>query len=83
MKFFGFSGGEGAIPGVKMALDWSALVAGWKAELEKLADEFAGGYAPVDPKRGLNTCRSCDLQTLCRVHERLSALDEDEEGGEE
>jgi len=83
MKFFGFTAGEGAIPNVKAALDWPALVAGWKAELDKLADEFAGGYAPVDPKRGLNTCRNCDLQTLCRVHERLSALDEDEEGGEE
>jgi probable DNA repair protein len=80
MKFFGFSAHEGAIPGVKAALDWPALVAAWKAELEKLAGEFAGGHAPVDPKRGLNTCRNCDVQTLCRVHERLSALTEDEEG---
>jgi probable DNA repair protein len=80
MKFYGFSEGEDGIPGTKAALDWPALVAGWKAELEKLADEFSGGYAPVDPKRGLNTCRSCDLQSLCRVHERLLALAEAEEG---
>jgi hypothetical protein len=32
----------------------------------------------VSPKRGLQTCRHCDLQTLCRVHERLSALEEEE-----
>jgi probable DNA repair protein len=83
MKFFGFSRHEDAIPGVKAALDWPALVADWKAELEKLAGEFAAGHAPVDPKRGLNTCRTCDLQTLCRVHERLSALTEDEEGDAE
>jgi hypothetical protein len=80
MKFFGFSEGESGIPGARPARDWPALVADWKAELERLAGEFAGGYAPVDPKRGLNTCRRCDLQTLCRVHERLSALEETEEG---
>ncbi len=80
MKFSGFTAGESAIPGAKPAKNWAALIAGWKAELEKLAGEFAGGRAPVDPKRGLTTCRSCDLQTLCRVHERLSTLAEDEEG---
>ena len=80
MKFFGFSAGEGAIPGVRESPDWAALVAGWRKELEKLAAEFSGGRAPVDPKRGLQTCRTCDLQTLCRVHERLSALAETEDG---
>ena len=80
MKFSGFTGGDGVIPGAKKALDWAALVAGWKAELAKLADEFAGGRAPVDPKRGLDTCSNCDLPTLCRVHERLSPLAQDEEG---
>lgn len=80
MKFLGFSEREGVIPGTKAARDWAALVAGWKAELETLADEFAGGRAPVYPKRGLSTCRNCDLQTLCRVHERYSALAEGETG---
>ena len=83
MKFSGFCAHKGAIPGAKAALDWPALVAGWKIELENLAREFAAGRAPVDPKRGLNTCRHCDLQTLCRVHERISALAEDGEGGTE
>ena len=37
----------------------------------------------MDPKERLvKTCRYCDLHTLCRVHERLSALDEEEESDE-
>jgi probable DNA repair protein len=78
MKFTGFSEAKGAIPGVQAAHDWAAMTAGWKAALEALAGEFKAGAAGVSPKRGLQTCRHCDLQTLCRVHERLSALEEEE-----
>ncbi|HLX80884.1 MAG TPA: PD-(D/E)XK nuclease family protein [Burkholderiales bacterium] len=81
MKFSGFSLNEKEIPGVRAAKNWGGLVATWKAELESLASGFAAGDARVDPKRGLTTCRNCDLQPLCRVHERLSALGEEE--GEE
>jgi hypothetical protein len=38
--------------------------------LERLAGEFASGHAAVDPKQRPQTCRECDLQPLCRVHER-------------
>ena len=62
--------------------DWAAMTAGWKSVLEALAREFEAGRAAVDPKRGLATCRNCDLHTLCRVHERLDALGTDEEEGE-
>jgi probable DNA repair protein len=79
MKFAGFSAAKDAIPGVQPALDWAAMTAGWKQALQALAGEFKAGGAGVDPKRGLNTCRRCDLQTLCRVHERLSALGADGE----
>ena len=79
MKFSGFSAAEDAIPGVQAARDWAAMTAGWKSALEALASEFKAGVAGVDPKRGLQTCRRCDLQTLCRVHERLDALGADEE----
>ena len=79
MKMAGFSIRENEFPGVKQAQSWSALVEGWKAELASLATGFAQGSAHVDPKRGLATCRNCDLQPLCRVHERLSALAEDGE----
>ena len=36
-----------------------------------LSGPVASGEARVDPKEGLYTCRNCDLQTLCRVYEKL------------
>jgi len=58
-----------------------ALVAGWKRELDALGAGFASGEARVDPKKHLETCRYCDLKPLCRVYERVNALEE--EGEEE
>jgi ATP-dependent helicase/nuclease subunit B len=83
MRYMGFSRGNEAIPGVKAALDWEALVADWSAELELLGREFAGGDARVAPKKGLQTCRYCDLQTLCRIYEKVNVLAEEgeDEGG--
>ena len=40
------------IPGVKAAESWPALLAGWKAALEGLAEGFASGDARVDPRDG-------------------------------
>jgi RecB family exonuclease len=80
MRFMGFSRKKDQVPGVKQALDWKSLLSQWKASLETLAQGFAAGDARVDPKRGLDTCANCDLQPLCRVHERLSALEGGEEG---
>lgn len=80
MKFLGFSAAKGVIPGVKPALDWGNLMKAWKANLEELAGGFAAGEARVDPRDGLATCRHCDLQPFCRVHERLSALGDEGEG---
>jgi hypothetical protein len=68
---------------VRAAKSWPGLLASWKNELESLARGFAAGAAAVDPKHGLATCRNCDLQTLCRVHERLSALDADAAAGDD
>jgi len=82
MKFSGFSAKEKEIPGVVAAKSWSGLVATWKRDLEKLAGDYAAGDARVDPKKGLATCRNCDLQPLCRVHERISALEEEEGGND-
>ncbi|HKX37814.1 MAG TPA: PD-(D/E)XK nuclease family protein, partial [Burkholderiales bacterium] len=81
MRYMGFSRAKDAIPKVKEAEDWGTLLAGWKKELDALGSAFAAGDARVDPKRLLATCRYCDLQPLCRVYERLSALGE--EGEEE
>ena len=88
MKFVGLAREEGALPGVKTPAqvgaragaqpDWDAQVAFWRAELDRLAGEFAAGRADVAPKRGLATCRECSVQPLCRIHERLGARpDED------
>jgi probable DNA repair protein len=76
MKFAGLSLRENEIPGVKPAKSWSGLMQYWRTELEKLASGYSRGDARVDPKKGLATCRNCDLQPLCRVHERISALEE-------
>jgi ATP-dependent helicase/nuclease subunit B len=75
MRYMGFARDKGL---VQQAKDWSALLAGWKQSLEALGAGFAAGDARVDPKNGLATCRYCDLHTLCRVHERLEALSEEE-----
>ena len=76
MKYMGFARDKGL---VAQAKDWNALLAGWRQSLEALGNGFASGDARVDPKNGLATCRYCDLQTLCRVHERMSALEEEGE----
>ncbi|MFN0039047.1 MAG: PD-(D/E)XK nuclease family protein [Burkholderiales bacterium] len=83
MRYMGFSEQKDVIPGVKPAKDWTALIDGWKKEVESLGAGFASGDARVDPKNLLQTCRYCDLQTLCRVYERVNALVEDDEAGDE
>ncbi|MGH8226890.1 MAG: PD-(D/E)XK nuclease family protein [Steroidobacteraceae bacterium] len=47
---------------------WQAQTGRWRAALERLAQDFRGGSAAVDPAPG--ACRYCHLQTLCRVSER-------------
>jgi probable DNA repair protein len=61
---------------------WSEMLATWRREIDRLGENFASGDARVDPKRALATCERCDLKPLCRVHERLGALAEDEDGEE-
>ena len=76
MKLMGFSRDEGAIPGVKKAKAWEPLLRSWKEETERLGGNFKAGEATVDPKRGLATCRNCDLHTVCRVYEKVNPLQE-------
>jgi ATP-dependent helicase/nuclease subunit B len=82
MRFMGFSKDEKTIEGVKKAKAWEPLLRSWKAEAESLGAAFASGEARVDPKRELQTCRHCGLQTLCRVYEKVNVLSEGEEGEE-
>ena len=83
MRFMGFSRDKESLPGLKQAKDWSALLAGWKQEIEFLGASFAAGDARVDPKKALATCRYCDLQTLCRVYERVNTLAADEDAADD
>ena len=81
MKYMGFSRDKGAIPGVKVSEDWDTHRAAWRKDVDALGAGFAAGDARVEPKDGLNTCKFCDLQTVCRVYEKVNSLQE-EEGGE-
>jgi probable DNA repair protein len=71
MRFMGYSRNPNVVPQVNAAQSWSALLAAWKKDADALGAAFACGDARVDPKQGLYTCRNCDLQTLCRVYEKL------------
>jgi probable DNA repair protein len=84
MRFSGFCRHEKTVPGLKLYRDWPALLSGWRKEVDALGAAFAAGEAAVDPKRDLETCLRCDLQTLCRVYEKFNVLQEveEEEGGE-
>lgn len=94
MAFRGVSRDQGSIPGV-VTLDmqrsgaakdygsWADLLAGWRRELEMLGQEFAAGEARVDPKRGDETCRYCDLKPLCRINERTFSIGSPDEGAGE
>jgi RecB family exonuclease len=79
MRFMGLARAKDAIPKVRAAENWESLLAGWRRELDALGTGFAAGEARVDPKELLSTCRYCDLQPLCRVYERLSALGDEGE----
>lgn len=80
MRFMGYSRVPDAIPKLQRYDDWGSLLRGWRLEVDALAQGFAYGDARVDPKNGLATCARCDLQTLCRVYEKVSPLSSDEEG---
>lgn len=63
------------------APSWPELVALWKEQLNALAEDFVGGAAAINPKKGASTCARCDLQGLCRVAEIGVAADGDEDEG--
>jgi ATP-dependent helicase/nuclease subunit B len=84
-EFKGVARENDLLPGVKTISEqrsamaayydsWEILLAGWRIELEELGSGFASGDARVDPKRGDNTCKFCDLHALCRINERSADL---------
>lgn len=89
MRFSGLARDGDLLPGIKALADsvhrdryasWDDVVAAWRTDLERIAASFAAGAAAVDPLRYPQTCRYCDLQPFCRIHQRLvSALADDDE----
>ncbi len=93
-EFKGVARENDLLPGVKTISEqrsamaahydsWETLLAGWRIELDELGSGFAAGDARVDPKRGDDTCKFCDLHALCRINERSAELYLKEEKGAE
>ena len=80
MKFVAMAADETLLPVKKATPErgWDAQVVEWRRVLERLATQFAAGEAAVQPKKTGLTCRNCDVQPLCRIHERIGAPDEDD-----
>ena len=49
-------------------LNWDSQKQTWRRILTKLADDFCKGQAAVAPKYPQQTCKFCNLQSLCRIH---------------
>lgn len=80
MRFVGIACDEDLIPGVKGYSElmqcqqyesWAMIVDSWRNNLKALAKGFSSGNAKVDPKRYPITCRYCDVQPFCRIHEKI------------
>ncbi len=76
MAFSGISEKSDVLPGVHasevagdLGMTWEERQAGWRGVLEDLAGQFHRGEFRVDPLQRQKTCRSCRLETLCRIDE--------------
>lgn len=58
--------------------EWSDLLDLWKNKIEFLANEFLSGRAVIEPALNQETCKNCDLDSLCRIRERDFKNEEDE-----
>lgn len=75
--FEGLALSDGIAPGLKTPDDrfqkslpqtWEDILAQWEEVLTQLATDWVEGKVPVDPKNGAQTCKHCDLQSLCRIN---------------
>ncbi len=76
MDFRGISARPNMLPGVdgseqagNLGMLWQDRREEWREVLQRLALEFDQGLAAVDPRKGRATCRTCRLETLCRIDE--------------
>ncbi|MFT4577352.1 MAG: ATP-dependent helicase/nuclease subunit B [Nitrospinales bacterium] len=58
--------------------EWNDLLELWKSKIEFLANEFLSGRAVIEPALNKETCKNCDLDSLCRIRERDSENEEEE-----
>lgn len=58
--------------------EWNDLLELWKNKIELLANEFLSGRAVIEPALNQETCKNCDLDSLCRIKERDSGNEEKE-----
>ena len=67
------------------AADLQEQVALWRAELTRLAEQFAAGFVDIDPKSYPKTCEFCQQRLLCRLNPEslLKAANEDLEQPEQ
>ncbi len=77
VKFQGVAAEESLLPGVKTPekmrsygaeIDWDSQCKTWEQSIRSLAKDFSEGVATVDPVAGTNTCRTCSLKPVCRIH---------------
>ncbi|QKK03405.1 MAG: hypothetical protein HND55_12490 [Pseudomonadota bacterium] len=90
MGFDGLAGTDTGIPGLHVVGEiggrskfrdvesWSSLVDDWRERLEALAAGFRTGRAEVHP-RDNQVCKYCHLHALCRINERVSLPEADDE----
>ena len=71
LGFTGEAEAAGLLPGVQAGADqpWAERLDAWRAVLTGLAQDYRNGCAAVRPASE-QTCRYCDLHSLCRVYER-------------
>ncbi len=62
----------------KETKEWNDLLELWKNKIELLANEFLSGRAVIDPALRKETCKNCDLDSLCRIRERDFDNEEEE-----
>jgi ATP-dependent helicase/nuclease subunit B len=54
-------------------------LAAWRAEIERLAEDFLSGRAEVNPRDYPKTCEQCGLQALCRIQENRSQFEAEDD----
>ncbi len=89
MKWIGLQREQGDLRhggGIRLH-DLSFQVMSWRAELDRLAEDFAAGVVNINPKAYPKTCEFCEQNLLCRLKpETLLAqtdVEDDHEGSME